>query len=416
MAFIRWMGRNISTLILAFILAIIVWGSAVTANDPNQERVYSIPIEVIGRKSNMEIIGMLPERLLMTLYAPQSILDDISSENNLLRSWIDLSGVDSGTHELTIQYLMPNDIRPLRLVQVSPKTFSISLEELISKNIEIQTSVQGQPALGYQSGDLSWNEQEVTISGRASNVEKVATIRADLDISGANEDIQETISLLPRDEAGNIVPDVTVTPNQIVATQIITLRGGYRNMVVKVTTIGQVAEGYRQTNITVSPPNVMIFSTDPVLVDQLPGYIETLFLDLTDSVDDIETVLALNLPPGVSVIGDPNVLVQVGVAAIEGSLTISRQVEVIGILPELAATVSPETVEVILYGPIPTLEKLTDVDVRVVVDLTEMDEGVYPLQPDVIILPDRIRLQVLTPETLEVEITKADQSTPTPIP
>jgi archaellum component FlaG (FlaF/FlaG flagellin family) len=156
------------------------------------------------------------------------------------------------------------------------------------------------------------------------------------------------------------------------------------------------------------------------MINQLPGYIETNVLDLTGTVDDIETVLALNLPEGISVIGDPNVLVQVGVAAIEGSINITRRVEVIGIFPDLAASVAPDSVEVIIYGPIPTLQTLTEVDVRVVVDLTGLEEGTYPLQPEVIILPDQIRLQVISPETLEVEITKAAQAspdiTPTPAP
>ena len=185
-------------------------------------------------------------------------------------------------------------------------------------------------------------------------------------------------------------------------------------MVVKVVTSGQVAEGYRQTNITVSPPNVMVFSADPAMINKLPGYIETQVLDLTGTIDDIETVLALNLPEGVSVIGDPNVLVQVGIAAIEGSINITRQVEVIGIIPDLAATVSPDSVEVIIYGPIPTLQKLTNVDVRVVVDLTGLEAGLHSLQPDVIILPDQIRLQVISPETLEVEIVGVELENPIP--
>ena len=50
MKVIRWLGKNISAFILAFILAIAVWISAVTATDPNQERVFIIPIEPWARK------------------------------------------------------------------------------------------------------------------------------------------------------------------------------------------------------------------------------------------------------------------------------------------------------------------------------------------------------------------------------
>jgi YbbR domain-containing protein len=416
MALIRWLGRNLSTLLLSFILAVIVWGSAVTSADPNEERTYPITIEVIGQETDIEILNHIPDQLLMTLYAPSSILDELNDESNELRAWIDLSGLKRGVHALTVQYLEPAGDRPLRLVEVSPRTVEVNLEQLTSNTLPIQSEILGTPALGYQQGPTTWSDQEVNISGRLPDVQKVTAVEASLDITGANEDIQQTVPLLPRDSEGNLAIGVTLNPDRIAVTQTITLRGGYRNMVVKVVTSGQVAEGYRQTNITVSPPNVMVFSTDPTMIEGLPGYIETEVLDLSGIADDIETILALNLPEGVSVIGDPNILIQVGVAAIEGSINISRQVEVIGILPGLAATVAPDTVEVIIFGPIPTLQTLTHVDVRVVVDLTGLEEGVYQLKPDVIILPDRIRLQVISPENLEIEITIAEPGTPTPTP
>jgi YbbR domain-containing protein len=174
-----------------------------------------------------------------------------------------------------------------------------------------------------------------------------------------------------------------------------------------------VAEGYRQTNITVSPPNVLIFSTDPDLVTQLPGYVETEPLDLSGATDDFETILSINLPEGITVVGDPNVLVQVGIAAINASLSTSRPVEVIGLLPGLKAEVAPESIDVILFGPVPDLENLTAVDVRVLVDLTGLEIGEHTITPTVEILPDRIRRESIFPETVEVTISEAATPTPT---
>jgi YbbR domain-containing protein len=185
-------------------------------------------------------------------------------------------------------------------------------------------------------------------------------------------------------------------------------------MVVRVVTTGQVAEGYRQTNITVSPPNILVFSPDVAMIEGLPGFVETEELDISGASDDIETVLSLNLPADVSVIGDPNVLVQMGIAAINGSLSLSLPVELIGVLPGLAASVAPDVIEVIVFGPIPLLPSLTDVDVRVVVDLSGLEEGVYQLTPQVIILPDQVQLQVISPEEVEVTIISAELITPTP--
>ncbi len=414
----RWLGRNISAFTLAFILAIAVWISAVTATDPNQERVFIIPIEALGQESNTVIITEteLPERMQLTLFAPSSNLDKISKQDNSLSAWIDLSGLGEGIHTVPIQYQIPSDIRPIRVMSATPNQAEITIEELITVTLPINTELLGEPALGYQAEIPVWSAEETTISGRSSLVRQVAYVEVVLDISGATETIEKTIVLVPRNSEGKFVQGVSLDPDRVSVLQPITLKGGYRNMVVKVVTIGQVADGYRQTHITVTPPNIMLFSADPALLDQLPGYIETETLDITDAADDIETVLALNLPEGISVIGDDHVLVMVGVATIEGSVKISRDVEIIGILPGLEAQVSPAQVDIIIAGPIPDLENMTPVDVRVVIDLAGLEPGTYQLQPIVEILPESIYLQSISPETVEVIIQELPTPTAVPTP
>lgn len=415
MTILRWLGRNISTMLLAFILAVLVWGSAISAADPTQYRTFEIPIEITGRNADTEIMNEISDLLNLTLYAPISILDNLNTENNDLRAWVDLSGVPRGTHNLEVQFSLPM-VRPLRLEEVSPKYVEITLEQLISKPLPIQKDVQGELALGYQLGDITWSHDEVMVSGRLSDVETVISIEASIDVTGATQDVAATLTLFPLDEDGRLVTGISLTPNQVNVTQEITLQENYRNMVVKAVTTGDVADGYRQIDIKVIPSNVLAFSPDASMIEQLPGYIETEELDITGASENIDTILALNLPEGVSVIGDPNVRLKVGIVANEISSNISRSVEIIGIMPGLTATVSPDILEVILFGPVPLLEALPDVDVRVVVDLTGLGEGVYQLTPDVIILSDQIQLQVISPETVEVLIAQAELGTPTPTP
>ena len=375
---IRWLGKNISAFLLAFFLAIAVWISAVTATDPNQERVFIVPIETLGQEANTEITSDLPERMQLTLYAPSSNLDKISKQDDGLSAWIDLTGLGEGIHDVPIQYQIPADIRPVRVIAATPSRAEITIEELITATIPINNEIIGEPALGYQAETPLWSNLETTLSGRSSLIRQVAYIEAVLDISGATETIEKTIVLVPRDSEGKFVQGLDLDPDRVTVIQPITLKGGYRNMVVKVVTIGQVADGYRQTHITVTPPNVMLFSADPALLDQLPGYVETETLDITDAIDDIETVLALNLLEGISVIGDDHVLVMVGVAAIEDSVKISRDVEIIGLRPGLEAQVAPAQVDILIAGPIPDLENITPVDVRVVLNLTGLETRYLP--------------------------------------
>lgn len=411
---LRWLGRNLSAFILAFALAVIVWISAVTATDPDQDRIFLIPIDILGQESNTVIINEVPERLELDIYAPLSNLDALEKQSASMSAWIDISGLGEGTHNVQAQYQIPSDIRPIRITSATPEQVEITIEALITSTIPILTEIQGEPALGYQTETPEWSATETIISGRSSLVNQVEYTEAELDISGANETNEKTIVLIPRDSEGKFVQGVELDPDRITVIQPITLKGGYRNLVVKVVTTGQVAEGYRQTHITVTPSNVMLFSADPALLDQLPGYVETETLDITDAVDDIEASLALNLPEDITVIGDDHVLVMVGVAAIEGSVSISWDVEAIGLQPGLVAQIAPAQVDIIIAGPIPDLENITPGDVRVVVDLTGLEIGTYQLEPIVEILPDGLYLQSLTPGTVEVTI--QEQPTPTVTP
>jgi hypothetical protein len=116
------------------------------------------------------------------------------------------------------------------------------------------------------------------------------------------------------------------------------------------------------------------------------------------------------------VVGDQFVLVRVSIAAIEGSLTMSVPVTPIGLLPIHAALVSPETVDVILSGPVPILDTLTPDDIRVVVDVSDLDVGIYQLEPQVDVIPDRVEVEALLPSTVAVEIIIAPTPTPTSPP
>jgi len=188
--------------------------------------------------------------------------------------------------------------------------------------------------------------------------------------------------------------------------------GGFKNVVVRVVTKGQVANGYRLTNISVSPPTITLFSDNPELINEIPGYVDTLPVDLTNLNDDIEINVGLNLITGITLVREPSVLVQVSVSAIEGSLTLSVPINVVGLTPDLLATVSPSTVEVIVAGPLYILDKLTPSSFRVVLDLSGLPPGIYQRSPFVDLLPDQVRVQTTLPETVEVTITLA----PTPVP
>jgi len=414
----QWL-RLLPTLLTAFVLSLAVWISAVTANDPIVEKTFpgAIPIEVIGQSSNMIITTNLPVLSSLVLSAPQSVWDVALNEQGAVRAVIDLSGLEPGTHNLPIQIqIVP---RPVRLVNQAPETVSLTLETLAVKELPVSLVLRGTLATGYQAGDARLDAELVTITGAAPMVNRVAKVRATLDVNQANQTINRVVTLVALDETDAVVNDVTIVPSEVNVTQEVSQRFGYRNVVVKVVATGQVADGYRLTNISVFPPAVTVFSANPQIVSDLPGFVETLPIDISGAKDDLDISIGLDLPEGVSVVGDETeVLVRVGISAIESSLTLPNvPIEVTDLAAGYRATVSPTEVTVIISGPVALLDRLKAEDVRVLVSAIELTSGTYQLVPVVEILIPELIAQSVLPETIQVTISRGTAAaTPQPIP
>jgi YbbR domain-containing protein len=412
---IRWLVTNVRTFLWALLMALAVWLAAVSAADPDEVRVYPnpIPVEVVGQNPSLVIIGDVPEQIELTLRAPNSVWERLLNEETAIRAILDLSGLSNGEHTLEIQVQISTG--PVRIISRTPRTATVNLESMATRTFPTALVITGEPAIGYQAGEPELEPEEITISGPQSQVERVNQVRVALSLAGVRESIDQTLTVQPLDENNQIVAGLGLNPAEVAVTLPVSQQGGYRDLAVKVVVSGQVASGYRLANISVFPPVVTVFSGDPALVNSLPGALETQPLDLENANDEVTTRLAVNLPEGVSLVGEQTVLVRVNVTPIQSSLTLSNKaIEVQGLLAGLFVQVAPDNVDVILSGPLPLLDTLSPQDVRVIIDVTDLGAGTHQLTPDVDVLISDIVVESILPGTLEVTISRTPFNTPVP--
>lgn len=408
-------SKNIRTFLWALALALAVWIAAVTAADPDEVRAYPTPIkvEVVGQDPGLIINGSLPQEVQVTLRAPQSVWDKLIARPDSVRAVLDLSGLSAGQHKLNFQIQV--DVRPVRIVTVSPASVTLDLEPLVTRTLSLETSLSGQPAVGYQPGDLTVEPKEIVIAGPESLVSRVTRTRVLVNLNGIRESIDQAIAVEALDENNAPVTGISIHPETAHVTLPVSRQGGYRDMAVKVVVRGQVAGGYRLDSISVFPPVVTVYSSDTALINGLPGVVETQPLDLQGASDNLNTRLSLNLPQGVSVVGQQTVQIQAGISPIQSSLTLSgEKVELMGLPADMSAQISPGAVDVILSGPLPVLDTLTRQDVRVTVDVTGLGLGPHQLTPTVQIIASGVTVESILPGTVEVILTPAPTPTPHP--
>ncbi len=411
----RWFASNIRTFLLAFILGVSVWLSAVTGADPDEVRAYPnpVPLEVIGQDPSLVLTSPIPSTIEVTLRAPRSVWEQLTAQENSVHSVLDITGLSAGEHTEAVQIRI--GARPVQIVLATPETVTFTLEQLATQTLPVELELSGQPAIGYQSGDAALDPTQIAISGPETIVKQAARARVPLNLDGARESIDQAIDIQITDANDALLDGLTINPESARVTIPIIQQGGFRDVAVKVVVSGQVAAGYRLENISVFPPVITVFASNPELVNELPGVVETQPLDLQDAKENISTRLALALPENITIVGTKTVQVQVGISPIQTSLTLLNQpINVTGLPDGFAAQISPQTVDVIVSGPLPVLDALTPQDVVVNVDVSGLEIGTHQLAPKVELFVSNVLVESILPGTVEVILFIPDTPTPKP--
>ncbi len=410
--------RNRETLLLAILLSMAVWVSAVFANDPNVDDVVSgeVTLEQIGLAENLVFLDAPPDSVSVRLRAPQSVWQKINDNPELVKATVNFSGVEAGSYTLEVNVTVQTS--PAQILEVLPETVTVSLENEVVEDMRVDLVRVGEPAAGFQVDAFSLTPDTVSVSGPESRVGLVTQVVGTLSIAGVREDFTDQVTLVPVDENNRQISGVTVSPSVSEVRMQISQIGGYRDVAVRVETIGQPLSGYRVTSVAVEPPTVTLYSENEEIIAGIQGFVSTLPIDLTDQTEDIEVSLGLDLPDEVLRVGDEQtVLVSIGIAPIVTSLTLTVPISVLDLAPGFRADLSPDTVDVIITGPEPVIQNLTTEDVVVYVSLDGFGEGSFLVEPEFEVLLEQLNIDSINPDTIEVIISVDDGTvSPTPTP
>jgi len=415
---IRWLGENFGTLFLAFTLAVVAWVSAVNGVDPIEERPFprALPIDYRALSEELIITNDFPDTANVIVRAPRSTWDTLSDSD--IELFIELSGLTSGQYRAII--LDSVNTSSAKITAIDPESVTLTIEPLTSGEVPIEIIVSGDPALGFRHENPIISPQTINIYGPQASLDLVTEVHGEINLGGRNESFNQLVSLSPVDNEGRVVDGVQLETESARVEVPILEAEQFRPVSVIAELSGenelQAAGYYRISGISIIPNIVVIFSSDQVALDALPGFVNTVSLDISSLTGDTERRLALDLPDGLSLVGDQTVTVIVKIDPIQSSITVNRPIETIGEGPGLYGYPSPTEVSVILTGPRITLDSLADEDVTVVVDLFDLGVGTYQLEPQVIVLPPDIEWEGPIPAAIEVTVSTTPPPTPIPPP
>jgi YbbR domain-containing protein len=411
MAVIRSILGHFTSLVMALLFALIVWSVATVEENPSREGFFfdTLPVEIVNRADDLIIFQKTVERVRVKLRAPQASWDQLQPTS--FRVSANVARLDVGTHRVAIQVLA-NDPR-VTVLAIEPPETNIRLEQIKTRTLDVRSEVLDAAPLGFAFRAPTLTPPQVTVTGATVLLDQIVEASADIYLRGAKSSVEREVSVQARDAQGNVIGGLTISPTVVIVKVPVEQRVGYKDVSIKTTMKGAPAPGYWISNIVVNPSTVTIVGSPDILA-KIPGFVETVPLDVSNATADLSKRAALSLPEGVSVLNNEGATVQVSVTPLLGGQTVRRKISLQGLKRGQTATISPDSVEVILSGPVPSLQSLAADDVQVIVDVAGLAAGVHQLKPRVPVVPGALRVQNIVPDTVQVAIT--DLFTPTLAP
>ncbi|MEM7344643.1 MAG: CdaR family protein [Chloroflexota bacterium] len=409
--------KQLNSLIISVVLAILVWGVAISAQNPPRTDEYpvGIPVVIIPPATGFVTTDKLPSTVRLQLFAPQSSWDALSPSK--FKASIDLSTLSAGFNDVPIEVVVSDP--QIEILEKDPPTVSINLQEEQTITLPLKVQVMDTPPPGYVDRQPIVTPQTVNVTGPASLISLVSEASVELFIRDSKETINRTAKVIIRDREDQRLTDLTINPVRVEVDLPIEQRFGYKDVSVRADITGYAAPGYRVGKVSVTPPTITLVG-HPQGLGSISGIIDTVPIDLSEATGTISRTVPLQLPDGVTIVlpeqqdgGPSGVQIVVEIAAIEDSITLRRPITQQGIDPAFSWEPSPRRADVFLSGPAPRIQTLQASDVNVIVDLFGLGPGTHKVQPTVFLPDDSLQVTIL-PETIEVVI--GVNPTPTPSP
>ena len=398
--------KDIPLYLLCVLLAFFVWIFATMTSDPSEVGRFSqtITIETIGLEKGELITSGMPSSVSVNLRAPNSVWRRISMERVPGKAVIDVTGLEPGTHQVPVNVQI--GISPIQIISISPSTVTLTIEEYETRNYEVVVEETGEIPTAFRADPPVVNPETVEISGTVTQLDKISKVFVPLVRNNNTESISEVISVSAVTEEGRTVRDISISPDKVTVNQEIRMRGGYRVLSVKLSVKGEISNGYRVENLSVDPAFVTVYSADKELLNSLNSYIETESIVLDDLNATTSKKLSLNVPEGITLVGDTTVTATVEISAIESTTSISEvPVSVVGLEEGHEVYISPDVIDIVLSGPMVSLAEIEPGDIHAVIEVQDLKEGSYQIAPRVeVSSAETINVQSVQPANIEVQI------------
>ncbi|WP_163582842.1 YbbR-like domain-containing protein [Gracilibacillus saliphilus] len=394
-----WVIRVVALILSVLLFVVVAFDENVYDNDDGFELPFGntnetqtledVPVQTMIDQDKYVVSGV-PETVTVSLQGSVSLVTSTSLQRNF-DVFVDLEDQGTGTHIVPIEY---SGIADGLNVYVDPQEVEVTIEERASQefNVTIDTVNRDRVEAGYEVANVYAEPDQVTVTSSKSIVDKIAIVKAFVDVSGFSE--SQTIDNVPvkvYDNQGNEL-NVRIDPPTVDVS--VDMKNPNKNVPISIETEGELPEDVRVTSMELETEEVQVFAAESYL-EQLED-IATEPLDLSEITESGTVEVPLSIPSDVRKVSSETVNVNVEVETVEEETLEDVSIEYEDEVDELSVSFTePDTnsMNIIMRGFPSELSEVPEEDLQLTIDIEDLAPGEHQLP-----------VELITPEDISEEI------------
>jgi YbbR domain-containing protein len=365
---------NIGLKALSFIFALISWYYVIIAVNPEVIRIYSIKLDVYDRSDEYEYTN-IPEKVNVEVRGRRLDLIRLFKEKPFpVQTFINLKKT-SNSKKIFVKTKKLVSFTDFEISKTFPSFVNVTSNRLSEKTFSVKYTILGSPASGYKVGKPRIEPEKITVLALEKKLNKLLSVMAKIDITGASQDISNEVKVNFLDINGESISGIKVRGNEYVNINIPIRKWPEKSINVKASIIGSEPSGYQFISATSQPGEIL--GRGPV--EKLDNISSLLLdpIDITGITNERKFQVACGVDPDLKIIGTNivNVTVKILPKVIK-KIFKDIKVSLINVSGDKNFVISPDTIDIIVEGPESKVMKIVKNEtIRAQIDVRKVFPG-----------------------------------------
>lgn len=398
---VKWYKRSfvkkLAYILVATLIAMTLWGYVLMSENPAREKILEgvqLSLES-GSEADLAakhliVCGNINEILPDVTVTVETTLNDLPKFNRersseIIHATVSLRDVQSAG-VFTLDITATSTIGSV--VSITPSTVTITVDDLVTRNIPISYEFDGELPEGYWHGDPQLLSSVNTISGAKGEISNIVKAGCIINLDGRTESINDSFELIMYDRNENIVDPSSVVgtlPSVTVRMDILP----HKDIEILPEIYGeeQMNDIYEVTSYNIVP-NFLSVAADAETLLEIENIIVTTPPIDVSAIDSAGVytfeITVENLPDNVNLLSDNHFVVTVEIQEKIETFTLENvQIEIINRdFSKFSYNFDTTTCTVSIKGRASIIRRLRSWSVSLTVNMSGYGDGVHTIIPE----------------------------------